>query len=142
MTRLTQEQYDNVYSIVNDIKITKDKYGCYDAQCYPETDHDKDILTKNIPGCWGSQCVEHSIDPDEMIGISISEKYRVVNYNGDSYLPRYPIMMTPLYNIESSAIKEKINERLEDTDYNDPVIKYTRFVIVDGTLMPLCDVEF
>ena len=142
MTRLTQEQYDNVYDIVDIIKITKDKYGHYDAQYYPETDRDKNILTKNIPGCWGSRCIEHSIDPDEMIGVSISERHYVVSDNGDSYLPSYMIMMVPLYNIESSYIRTKIDECVEDTDYNDPLIVYTRFVMVDGILMPLCDVTF
>lgn len=142
MTRLTQEQYDNVCNNVYIIKITKDKHGRYDAQYYPETDHVKKILSKNIPGYWGTRCIEYSIDPDEMIGVLISEKHYVVSDNGDSYLPSYMIMMVPLYNIESLSIREKIDKCLEDTDYNNPVVIYTRFVIVDGILMPLCNVEF
>ena len=51
MTRLTQERYDNIYSIVDFISITKDKYGFYNAQYYPETDRDKNVLVENIPGC-------------------------------------------------------------------------------------------
>lgn len=142
MTRLTQERYDNIYSIVDFISITKDKYGFYNAQYYPETDRDKNVLVENIPGCWGSRCIEHLIDPDELIGVFISEKNYIVGDNEDSYLPRYMIMMVSLYKIESLSIKKKIDECLEDTDYNDPVVIYTRFVMVDGILMPLCDVTF
>lgn len=142
MTRLTQEQYDNIHSIVDFISITKDKYGLYNAQYYPETDHVKKILSKNIPRYWGPECIEYSIDLDEMIGVFISEKNYIAGDNGASYLPNYLIMMVPLYNIESLSIRKKIDECLEDTDYNDPVVIYTRFVIVDGILMPLCKVKF
>ena len=143
MTRLTQEQYDKLCPLIDTVRITRSKDGYYNEQLYPKGDYAKEIAVKKILGCVSSsKYIEYSVDPDELIGVFISEKHRVLDGNENSYLPIYPIMVLPLYKIEDPQIIDRINESLEDSDYANPVIKYTKFILVDGALMPLCNVEF
>lgn len=141
MTHLTWDQYNNVLNHVNTIRIGKDPDGHPFAQYYPDDDNEANIIMKNIKACLPPRYIEY-LDPDEMIQVSISETHRVVSLDGCSYLPSYPIMILPLYKLDNLAYVNMINERKDDSDYNEPIIKYTRLVIVRDVLMPLCHVIF
>lgn len=141
MTHLTWDQYNNVLNHVDTIRIEKDPDGHPFAQYYPDDDNEANIIMKNIKACLPPRYIEY-LDPDEMIQVSISETHRVVSSDGCSYLPSYPIMILPLYKLDNLAYVNMINERKDDSDYNEPIIKYTRLVMVRDVLMPLCHVIF
>ena len=141
MTHLTWDQYNNAVNHIDTIRIEKDPDGHLFAQYYPEDNDSANIIMKNIKTCLPPRYTEY-LDPDEMIQLSISETHRVVSSDGCSYLPSYPIMVLPLYKLDSLVYVNMINEIREDSDYNEPIVKYTRLVMVRDVLMPLCDVTF
>lgn len=141
MTHLTRDQYNDAVNHVDTIRIEKDPDGRPFAQYYPDDNNEANIIMKNIKACLPPRYIEY-LDPDEMIQVLISETHRVVSSDGCSYLPSYPIMILPLYKLDNLIYVNMINEKRDDSDYNEPIIVYTRLVMVQDVLMPLCNVTF